>query len=69
MPVELDKGFNYVSLDFSIDGKKEKTLRKYLEQKNKIEARENGTIYLEGGKYKYIIKQNGSTVTIPVILK
>ena len=67
--VDLKKGYNYHIDDFSIDNKKEKVLRKFSGNSAKMEARENGKIYLGAGEYKYVIENNGASSTVKLTLK
>jgi hypothetical protein len=67
--VTVPSGYSYITLDFSIDNKNEKVLRKYIESPSKIEEREDGNIYIESGEYEYTMTLNGASESIKVELK
>lgn len=67
--IDLNKGFNYHIDDLSIDNKKEKVLRKFLEKSDKLSAREDDKIYLEKGEYYFLIDQNGKTTKTKITLE
>ena len=67
--IEIPKGFSYYIDDLTIDSKKEKTLRKFLEKNKPLQSREDDKTYLIAGSYKYVFTINGKTSESTLTLK
>ncbi len=66
---EIPTGFSYINVDYSIDKKKEVSLRKYVESASMIEAREDEKIYLEAGEYVYVFQLKDKEEKMKITLK
>ncbi len=66
---EIDKGFSYLTLDYTIEKRNASILKKFIEKASNIEEREDGKMYLEAGIYQYVFTLNNDKAKTKIVLK
>lgn len=66
---EIDAGYTYLTVDFTIEQRNAAILKNFIDKTSQIEKREDGNMYIESGEYKYVFTINGESATTKITLK